>query len=264
MDPYQTLGISRTASETEVKKAYRKLANKWHPDKNPDNPEATSKFQEIKEAYERITEPEKFKDQHTYGRSGGPGPDSPFYGWNGWASEDPDMNDVMDAFFKQAEAARRRQYTPIIKLTITATLSELHNGCQKNVRVPGESGLIGITIPGGHSPGSLLTVKNGDRIYQITVKADLGKFELTEDNDLLLKQEISVFDLLCGTTLSIINFDQSQYAVKIKAGTQPNTKVRLRGLGLSGKDLYVELIAKVPTISEEQIEKIKTILNDNT
>ena len=58
-DYYEVLGVNRDASEEEIKKAYRKLAMKWHPDRNPDNPKAEEHFKEAKEAYEVLTDPQK-------------------------------------------------------------------------------------------------------------------------------------------------------------------------------------------------------------
>ena len=63
-DYYEVLGVSKTASADEIKSAYRKLAMKWHPDRNPDNPEAKSKFQEASEAYEVLSNPEKRQRNH--------------------------------------------------------------------------------------------------------------------------------------------------------------------------------------------------------
>ena len=73
-DYYEVLGVSKTASADEIKSAYRKLAMKWHPDRNPDNPEAKEKFQEASEAYEVLSNPEKRQRYDQFGPDAfGPG-----------------------------------------------------------------------------------------------------------------------------------------------------------------------------------------------
>src|SRR5512143_3829967 len=69
-DYYEVLGVNRDASEEDIKKAYRKLAMKWHPDRNPDNPKAEEHFKEAKEAYEVLSEPQKRQAYDQYGHAG--------------------------------------------------------------------------------------------------------------------------------------------------------------------------------------------------
>ena len=99
-DYYEVLGVSKTASADEIKSAYRKLAMKWHPDRNPDNPEAKSKFQEASEAYEVLSNPEKRQRYDQFGHQGvNFGPGGFDFGRDFSHFQDVDLNDILGAFF---------------------------------------------------------------------------------------------------------------------------------------------------------------------
>ena len=99
-DYYEVLGVSKTASADEIKSAYRKLAMKWHPDRNPDNPEAKEKFQEASEAYEVLSNPEKRQRYDQFGHQGvNFGPGGFDFGRDFSHFQDVDLNDILSSFF---------------------------------------------------------------------------------------------------------------------------------------------------------------------
>ena len=99
-DYYEVLGVSKTASADEIKSAYRKLAMKWHPDRNPNNPEAKEKFQEASEAYEVLSNPEKRQRYDQFGHQGvNFGPGGFDFGRDFSHFQDVDLNDILGAFF---------------------------------------------------------------------------------------------------------------------------------------------------------------------
>lgn len=123
MDPYSVLGINKDASEDEVKKAFKKLAIKYHPDRNPNDKAAEEKFKEINEAYQRITNPEQFKN-------GAPPGFDPFNGFNGMPNDI--INDILDGIFG---GGFRPRTGPNYQTDLTITFEESCLGCNKKVEV---------------------------------------------------------------------------------------------------------------------------------
>lgn len=139
-DYYEVLGVPRTADETEVKRAYRKLAVKHHPDRNPDDPGAAEKFREATEAYEALKDPQK---RAQYDRFGHAGPQSPLSGFGGGAGFD--INDALESFLRNfggfgdlfgdragpGRAARGRD----LQITVRLSLTEVAQGARKKLKL---------------------------------------------------------------------------------------------------------------------------------
>ncbi len=139
-DYYAILGVSRTATVAEIKAAYRKQALKYHPDRNPDNPEAEERFKEISEAYEVLSDPEKRRRYDQFGAEGVRG--QTWTGQGGVTIEDifEHFGDIFgEAFFGQRRRSGRHQYRPRkgqdIRIRLTLTLEDVMRGVTKKVRM---------------------------------------------------------------------------------------------------------------------------------
>ncbi|MBE8720177.1 DnaJ C-terminal domain-containing protein [Sphingobacterium pedocola] len=288
LDYYNVLGLDKSASQDDIKKAYRKRARKYHPDLNPNDDEAKKKFQEINEANEVLTDPEKRKKydqygenwkhgeehqkaQQQYSRQGRGGTQNPFEGFDFDYSGNYDTGEYSD-FFEQMFGSRfgggrksafRGQD---LNAEINLTLKEASTTHQRTFTVNGKN--IRITIPAGTQNGQKIRLKGqgtaganggpkGDLYITFTVAAD-PRFQRKGD-DLYTKLELDLYTALLGGN-AIVNSLDGQISVKIKPETQNGTKIRLKEKGLpvykqEGKfgDLYAEITIKNPkNLSEEE------------
>ena len=263
-DHYKTLGIERTASIDEVKKAYRKLAMKYHPDRADGDQE---KFQQIKHAYETLSDPKKRQEYDN--------PTSP----NNWAEFAGDYGDIFADFFRSQRAWHHQP--PAKNATVSAhlsiTLEEAFTGKDivATIKLPsGKQEVISIKIPAGVHSGSVLKLSGvGDDSNTSIPRGDVHVSILIEDhknfrrmdNDLVKEVTVTAFDALLGTSIEIETIDKKTLAVNVPAGIQVGATLCVPGYGMPilnntsqrGR-LYIPVNIKIPTLlTEEQKELLK-------
>jgi curved DNA-binding protein len=255
MNPYEVLGISQGASEADAKKAYKKLASKHHPDKGGD----TAKFQEVKEAYERITEPEKFAHENMGHSPGG------FRYQRGGS-----VDDIFSEFFGHHAGRQQRQST--VQLSLWITLQDVSTGGERTVKLQGNDGpqIVNITIPRGvldnthvRYPG--LGPSGQDLVVIFRVRAH-DRFVRIKSVDLACEQEVDLWTLLLGGTIEVTTLMNKTMTLRIQPKTDFNTQLRLKGQGIQNTrqigDLYVKIKATMPAnISDDLLEILRQELN---
>lgn len=294
IDYYSILGVPKTASADDIKKAYRKLARKYHPDINPNNEEAKRKFQQINEANEVLSDPENRKKYDEYGENwkhaeeyekarqqqasnGGFADYANFGGFGGsggsysFSGDEGQFSDFFESIFGnrsgrssggRSRAYSGQDYTTEMHISLRDA-SETH---KRELSVNGKK--LRITIPGGIANGQTIKLAgqggaganggpNGD-LYITFVVEDDPKFKRV-GNDLFTTADIDLYTAVLGGDEMVETFD-GKVKLKVAAGTQNGTKVRLRGKGFpvykqDGKygDLIITYNIVIPTsLTSEQ------------
>ncbi len=264
-DYYKVLGVAKTASPEEIKRAYRKLALEFHPDRNKTK-EAEGKFKEVTKAYEVLSDAEKRQTYDQFGAQafeggaqapggGGPfggfgqgqsgqyGPFSYSYSSDGGQGGFADPFEIFEQFFGGASPFGRQQRRAMYSLSID--FQDAITGVEKQVTIDNKSQKI--KIPAGVDTGSRIRFADFDVV--IDVKPD-ARFQ-REGANIISEQDISYSQAALGDTVDI---DTVQGAVKLRipSGTQPETHFRLRGKGMplvrgtGHGDHYVRVKVTVP------------------
>jgi len=296
-DYYSVLGVSRNATPDEIKKAYRKLAVKYHPDKNPGDKEAENRFKEINEAYAVLSDPEKKAQYDQFGSTGFHqrfSQEDIFRGFNvddlfkdaGFGTEDI-FSRIFGGFHRQSGGRTRRGYAggfgfamprkgEDYTMELSISFQEAYHGAEKTVAftLDGVRNDLKVKIPPGVSTGSKIRLAgkggpgvdggpNGDLYLLITVGLD--PLFTREGDDIHLRREIRFSEACLGTSLEVPTPDGPK-RVRIPAGIQGDTKIRLKGLGFphlgksSRGDLYVTVGVKVPEhLTHRQKELIEKL-----
>ncbi|MBI2028965.1 DnaJ domain-containing protein [Candidatus Gottesmanbacteria bacterium] len=273
-DYYELLGVGKSATSQEIKQAYRKLALKWHPDRNSNNKEAENKFKEVTQAYEVLGDSKKREAYDQYGHAafegggfgaGGPfggftrtsrqgpftytytsyggnqGQGSPFEGFDFGGFSDP--FEIFEQFFGGSTPFGRQQRRRVYQITIN--FKESVTGVTKEVTIEGNKRTI--KIPAGISSGQRIRYQEFDIL--VDVKSD-EQFK-REGNDIYVDIPISISTAVLGGEITIPTVEGS-IRIRVHAGTQPGTMMRLRGQGVKGiyendrGDEYVRLLVTIP------------------
>lgn len=294
-DYYKILGVDRKASADVIRSAYRKLAMKYHPDKNPGDKKAEEKFKEINEAYQVLSDDSKRAkyDQlgSAYSNFRGRGGRASDFQWDDWFNqnagqqrggyqnvEDPfgggGINNFSD-FFRMmfGEAMRssvRNQATQGYEQEAQISFDEAYHGTTRQLRSNGKK--LNVKIPAGVKTGSKVRVAGAgpegiDLYLVINVQPD-NRFE-QDGSNLTTTSTVSVFTLILGGDADV-ETPAGKVKLNIPAGTQPEQVFRLAGRGMPNLkdpktkgDLYVKLKVQVPkyltTKQRELIEEASKI-----
>jgi DnaJ-class molecular chaperone len=279
-DFYEVLGVSKGASGSEIKSAYRKKALEWHPDKNK-SAEAEEKFKEINEAYEVLSDGKKKEAYDQFGhaafRGGRTGPQpggtntyrqGPFtYTYTTRGGPDADFSfdgfsnpfDIFEQFFGGGFASSRGPRIPTYKLQIE--FMDAVHGCEKEISL--DSGRTRkIKIPAGVADGQRIRFQ--DFYLYIDV---LPHPEFKRDGyDVFIEVPLSLTQAILGDNIEVPTLENKDLKIKVRPGTQPNTLIRLRGKGIKNPqgyqtgDLYVRLLIKIPSrLSRHQKKLLKEL-----
>ena len=280
---YDTLGVSETATDNEIKTAFRKLAAQHHPDKGGDE----KKFKEINEAYDTLKNTKKRQEYDTmrkYGeRSYGSGEGFSF-NMNDMFSEDV-FQDFFSGFgFNPRGRGSTRVYrnrprvNQSVNIRISLSIKEVYHACEKtiSVRLPsGRDEIVNLKIPAGVQNGVVFkyrglgddtdsNLERGDLLVNVQVLDSDGFTR--KGNDLWTDKTINAFEAMRGTEFDIRLLDDSVKRVKVPAGTQPNAVLNLKGLGMPVHDtlnikgnVYIRINVIIPKLSKDELKKIQDL-----
>ena len=263
MDHYKILGVDKTASPDDIKKAYRKLASQHHPDKGGN----TAMFQRIQAAYDTLSDPVKRQQydnpQPQFNMGGGPG------GFQ-FHADGFDLGSIFGQMFRQPQNFAQRNQ--VFRTQINVSLMDAYNGSNQTLKIQTPTGTkaIDVAIPKGVMDGDQVRlnniIENASLIVEFRVLSDL-KFE-RRGNDLYCNQPISVLDLIVGTTIEVTTISGRVLAVNIPPKTQPFMQLKMGGQGMPIKgtsaygDQILLLKPHIPDIIPDEV--VQSILRSKT
>lgn len=272
-DYYEVLGVGKSSSSAEIKSAYRKLALKWHPDRNK-APDATNKFKEINKAYETLSDPSKRQmyDQvghNSYTQSGGAGAQGasqsgPFRYYSNMGGQSVEFDfgggdpfDIFEQFFgsRSPFGSRQsaRQQRPIYEMHLS--FEDAVKGTTKETVIEGKPKTI--KVPAGVDTGSRIRFSD----FDVLVRVSPHPFFRREGQDIYVEKVITFAQAVLGDVVHVRTIDKD-VKLKIRPGTQSDTVIRLNGQGVpvpnssQRGDQYVVIKVNIPERVSSRARKL--------
>lgn len=282
-DPYEVLGVARNASDDAIKKAYRKLARDYHPDRNPGDKQAEIKFKEVQDAYDVLSDSKK---KAQYDRFGFGGPHAGFqepgggfhWGFPGGGAQQVDpaqAEEILSQFFgggagpgdfgdifgrrSRGGNSRARRAPPAApyETEITIPFVTAAQGGPVSIRI--DSKEVDVKIPPGIEEGKSLRLQGqgpGGADLHLKIRVDPHPYFRREGNDLILETPISAAEAILGAKVDVPTLDGARLMVKIPPGTSSGARLRLRGKGIKGGDQYVQIKIVVPAAGDDRSREL--------
>jgi len=268
---YETLGVGKTATPDEIKRAYRKMASKHHPDKGGD----TAAFQKIEEAYRVLSDPNQRQQYDN------PQPQGFRFSTSDFDGMPPGMEDIMRNFgfgghspFGHRQPRRNKDLRVDVAIQLHETLNE-HKKILSVQTTTGHRETVEVSVPRGVTNGATVKYSGlGDNLFNTLQRGDLyvhfhvlphSTFR-THGIDLVTRKEITCFDAILGTDVEVTGLDNRVFVLTVPAATQPGTMLRVKGEGLYAMNqnlrgnLLVELSITIPkTLTENQLNLVRQI-----
>ena len=253
-DFYEVLGVPRSASQDEIRKAYKKLARKFHPDVKPADPDAEKKFSEITEAYDILSDEEKRKnfDQFGHGfRGGGGGGGNPFQGFGGGSGGGAafDLDDLLGGMFggggrgggRRAQPRAQKGADAKADITIPFTMAVEGGDYSLNVQQGSKSERLSIKIPAGIDDGQTIRLAGqggpgvgggapGDLLVTIQIAAH--PWFRRDGSNLLVDVPLTPSEAALGAKIDVPTLTEGLVVMSIPPGTSSGARLRLRGKGV--------------------------------
>jgi DnaJ-class molecular chaperone len=285
-DYYQILGVKRDASDEEIKRAYRKLARQYHPDRNPGDKEAEAKFKEVQEAYDVLSDKAKrteydrpaatgsrngqqheWDGPHSYTFRWGTGPEGfhemgadeaselfrQFFGGGGrpFGRED---------FFDRRSAGTRHSQSPLaedIEAEVSLPFLTAALGGPVRIEVGGQE--LSLEIPPGAEERQVLRFPGrapGGGDLLLRVRTQPHPFFHREGKDIILEVPLSLAEAVLGTQVEVPTVHGQRLTVKVPPGTSSGTRLRLRGQGILRGDQYLQVTVTVPAVNDDRSREL--------
>ena len=282
MDYYSTLGVGKNATDDDIKKAYRKLAMKHHPDRGGDE----STFKKISEAYDILSDPQKKQivdlggDPKNQGKGGNSFNQGPFEFHFNTGGVPPGMEDIFGRFgFGSGFGRQPMQKNKTLNINVDITLEDVLSGRDINAEITipgtGKRKMINIAIPAGIEHGqqiryegmgddAIRELRPGDLIVNVNVQQH--KLFRREHSDIIIEKVVSVWDAIIGSSLDIETLDGKMLTINVPQGTRHGTILSCRGEGLpimrsrNRGNLLIMIKVDMPTnLSASQLDKVKLL-----
>ncbi|HZT79461.1 MAG TPA: J domain-containing protein [Gemmataceae bacterium] len=290
-DYYEVLGVARGASEEDIKKAYRSLARKYHPDRNPGDKQAEARFKEVQEAYDVLSDKDKRQQYDRFGHAGpggfGGGPGAGGFQWSGFGggagpggfrfeSVNPEeaadvlrnlfgggfagAEDLFAAGPRPRDGTRRRRAAPEpreVEAEVNIPFLTAANGGTVTLRIDGRE--LDVKVPAGVEDGKKLRLRGqapggGDLLVKLNVQPH--PYFRREGKDVVLEVPLSLAEAVLGAKVDVPTLDGTKLTVKVPPGASSGTRLRLRGKGIAGGDQYIEVKVAVPAPKDDRSREL--------